>query len=97
MTEKLFYRDSHLAEFEAAVVSCRPLEQGEGKKDRVSPHGGSDRKFMRLSLTVLPSFRKAAGSMRIPACSEKRGCWMSGSQMGGSSIIQTLLWRQEPG
>ena len=45
MTEKLFYRDSHLAEFEAAVVSCRPLEQGDGKKDRVPPHGAGDGKI----------------------------------------------------
>ena len=25
MTEKLFYQDSHLAEFEAEVLSCEPM------------------------------------------------------------------------
>lgn len=61
MTEKLFYRDSHLAEFEAAVVSCRPLEQGEGKKDRVPPHGGSDRKIYEIELDRTAFFPEGGG------------------------------------
>lgn len=28
MTEKLFYTDSHLQEFTAEVVSCRPCDNG---------------------------------------------------------------------
>ena len=28
MTEKLFYTDSHMQEFTAEVVSCRPCDNG---------------------------------------------------------------------
>ena len=44
MTEKLFYKDSHLSEFEAEVVSCCPGENGlfEVELDRTAffPEGG---------------------------------------------------------
>lgn len=43
MTEKLFYQDSHLAEFDAEVLSCIPFEQGyEVELDRTAffPEGG---------------------------------------------------------
>lgn len=43
MTEKLFYQDSHLAEFEAEVLSCIPHGQGYGVElDRTAffPEGG---------------------------------------------------------
>ena len=32
MTEKLFYQDSHLGEFEAEVISCEPFSDASGKK-----------------------------------------------------------------
>ncbi len=46
MTEKLFYEDSHLAEFDAAVTACRPSDGKKGKYeielDRTAffPEGG---------------------------------------------------------
>ena len=44
MTEKLFYKDSHLSEFEAEVISCRPADGGmyEIELDRTAffPEGG---------------------------------------------------------
>ena len=44
MTEKLFYKDSHLSEFEAEVISCRPEDGGmyEIELDRTAffPEGG---------------------------------------------------------
>ena len=46
MTEKLFYEDSHLSEFEAEVLSCLPSESVRGKYevelDRTAffPEGG---------------------------------------------------------
>ena len=44
MTEKLFYKDSHLSEFEAEVISCRPTDGGvfEVELDRTAffPEGG---------------------------------------------------------
>ena len=43
MTEKLFYTDSHLQEFTAEVVSCRPCDNGyEAVLSRTAffPEGG---------------------------------------------------------
>ena len=51
MTEKLFYKDSHLSEFEAEVIACFPAD---GEKYEVE----LDRTAFSL---------RAADSMRIPA------------------------------
>ena len=40
MTEKLFYRDSHLREFTAAVTACRPCGKGEGREKAESGDAG---------------------------------------------------------
>lgn len=43
MTEKLFYTDSHLQEFTAEVVSCRPCDNGyvgSSFKNCLFPEGG---------------------------------------------------------
>ena len=43
MTEKLFYTDSHMQEFTAEVVSCRPCDNGyEAVLSRTAffPEGG---------------------------------------------------------
>lgn len=40
MTEKLFYRDSHLREFTAAVTACRPCGKDDGREKAESGDAG---------------------------------------------------------
>ena len=42
MTEKLFYTDSHLQEFTAEVVSCRPCDNGTSKNRYKSKGAGNE-------------------------------------------------------
>ena len=79
MTEKLFYKDSHLSEFEAEVISCRPADGG----------------MYEIELDRTAFFPRAADSMRIQAGSERQRCSMSGKKAEGSYILQTDRWNRE--
>ncbi len=61
MTKKLFYKDSHLAEFEAEVVLCRPAEREKGKKDQIPARGGSDQGIYEIELDRTAFFPEGGG------------------------------------
>ena len=61
MTEKLFYRDSHLAEFEAEVISCRPLTVEKPKKGISSVSEGSGQDVFEVELDRTAFFPEGGG------------------------------------
>ena len=61
MTEKLFYRDSHLSEFEAEVISCRPLTVEKQKKGISSVSEGSGQDVFEVELDRTAFFPEGGG------------------------------------
>lgn len=61
MTEKLFYRDSHLAEFEAEVISCRPAAAEKEKKDRITGSEASGQGAFEIELDRTAFFPEGGG------------------------------------
>lgn len=61
MTEKLFYRDSHLAEFEAEVISCCPAAAEEQKKDPSPASESAGRAVFEVELDRTAFFPEGGG------------------------------------
>ena len=61
MTEKLFYRDSHLAEFDAEVISCRPAEVRKEKSSHSSTQDSSGREMFEVELDRTAFFPEGGG------------------------------------
>lgn len=61
MTEKLFYRDSHLAEFDAEVISCRPAEMRKEKSSHSSTQDSSGREMFEVELDRTAFFPEGGG------------------------------------
>ena len=98
MTEKLFYEDSHLSEFEGRVLSCLPSESVRGKYevelDRTAffPEGGGQYADTG-SLAVIPCVtgeeRKAGRHWPV--------FWMYRRRKDGFCILRTALLQKDAG
>lgn len=61
MTEKLFYRDSHLVEFEAEVMACRPAAAEKETADQASKGGGAGQGAFEIELDRTAFFPEGGG------------------------------------